>query len=177
MVAAVKIKEGLGALPLEENLARRLTDECLAMYYVDGSQRKPVKSNLLEYLNLKETPTNSVEYSSLVDMGMIWYLSTSTSDDQESIKRDGQKYHWHDYLEKMVSTIISRHPNAITIIFVNDRYDTPYSIKDEEHDRRAAKYIGAGNKFSKLNYLFPSPTEFHALFSDSGNKLRLHICL
>lgn len=52
LVAAVEFKEGLGALPLEEILARRLTDECLAMYYVDGSQRKPVKSKFLEYLNL-----------------------------------------------------------------------------------------------------------------------------
>ena len=52
LAAAVEFKEGLGALPLEEILARRLTDECLAMYYVDGSQRKPVKSKFLEYLNL-----------------------------------------------------------------------------------------------------------------------------
>ena len=52
LAAAVKFKEGLRALPLEEILARCLTDECLAMYYVDGSQRKPVKSKFLEYLTL-----------------------------------------------------------------------------------------------------------------------------
>ena len=107
LAAAVEFKESLGALPLEEILARRLTDECLSMYYVDGSQRKPVKSKLLEHLNLKESPINPVEYSSLVDMGMIWHLAIPTPDDRESIKRDGREYRWHDYLEKMVSTITS----------------------------------------------------------------------
>ena len=43
LVAAVEFKEGLGALPLEEILARRFTDEGLVMCYIDGSQRKPVK--------------------------------------------------------------------------------------------------------------------------------------
>ena len=115
------------------------------------------------------------EYSSIVDMGFIWRLATPTAEDHETVKRDGRSYLWLDYLEKVVSLVLTRHPAAITTISENDIYNKPNSIKDEEHERRAAKYIpvGAGNKFPKPNDPFPSPTEFNAFLSDSGNKTRL----
>ena len=52
LAAAVEFAEAVGALSLEEILEFRLTEECLSMYYADGSQRKPAKSKLLEHLNL-----------------------------------------------------------------------------------------------------------------------------
>ena len=173
LAAAVELAEGVGALSVEEILEFRLTDECLSMYYADGSQRKPAKSKLLEHLNLNTVVNIPTEYSSLVDMGFIWRLATPTAEDRERVRRDGRSYLWLDYLEKVVSLVLSRHPAAITTILVNDIYNKPISIKDEEHERRAAKYIGAGNKFPKPRDPFPSPSEYNAFLSVSGNKTYL----
>ena len=104
---------------------------------------------------------------------MVWRLATPTAEDRETVKRYGRQYQWLDYLEKIVSMILYLHPVAITIILLNGRYDKQYSIKDEEHERRAAKYLGAGNRFPKPNDPFPSSTDFNAFLSDSGNKTRL----
>ena len=76
-------------------------------------------------------PTDSV---SVVDMGLIWRLATPTPLDYEARKRDGKDYRWSDYLEKICSLIFSRHTNAHLFILVNDKYDLPYSIKDDERD-------------------------------------------
>ena len=136
LAAAVVFAERVGALSLEEILECRHNDECLSMYYVDVSHRKSVKSKLLEHLNLNGVETIPAEYSSIIDMGMVWRLATPTAEDRETVKRYGRQYQWLDYLEKIVSMILYRHPVAITIILVNGRYDKQYSIKDEEHERR-----------------------------------------
>ena len=124
-------------------------------------------------MNLQIIETNSSEYITMVDMGLIWQLAAPTAEDREEKKRDGRDYQWYDYLEKMCSVLLSRHPNAVSMFLFNDDYKKPYSIKDEEQDRRSSKYTGAGNKFPKPHDSFPGPTEFSAFLSDSGNKTRL----
>ena len=81
LAAAVELAEGVGAFSVEQILDFRLTDECLSMYYADGSQRKPAESKLLEHLNLNTVVNIPTEYSSIVDMGFIWRLATPTAED------------------------------------------------------------------------------------------------
>ena len=90
LAAVVEFVEGIGAPSLEDILEYRLTVECLSMYYVNGSQRKPAKSKLLKHLNLNTVVNIPVEYSSIVDMGFIWRLATPTADDRAIVKRDGR---------------------------------------------------------------------------------------
>ncbi|KAJ8380935.1 hypothetical protein SKAU_G00017130 [Synaphobranchus kaupii] len=105
-------------------------------------------------------------------MGLIWRLATPTSEDREARKRDGSEYRWSDYLSKICAIILSRHANAVLIILVNDRYDLPFSIKDDEHDRRAAKHPHIPNVFPKPEDRFPGAAEFNKLMVNSGNKLQ-----
>ena len=72
-------------------------------------------------------------------MGMIWRLATPTADDHESRNRDGSQYHWSDYLDKICTLIFSRHAGARLIVLLNDKYSLPFSIKDDENDRRAVQ--------------------------------------
>ncbi|KAJ8359919.1 hypothetical protein SKAU_G00164440 [Synaphobranchus kaupii] len=66
------------------------------------------------------------------------------------------------------------HPSGtVLIILVNDRYDLPFSIKDDEHDRRAAKHPHIPNVFPKPEDRFPGAAEFNELMVNSGNKVRL----
>lgn len=140
LAALVDLVEGSGMIQLESALERRVTEECLSLYNVDGSMRKTVKSKLLDLFNLDPVADAPRDHVSLVDMGMIWRLATPTPEDREARKRDGSEYRWHDYLNKICAIILSRHADARLIILVNDKYDLPFSIMDDEHDRRAAKY-------------------------------------
>ena len=67
-------------------------------------------------------------------MGLIRRLATPTPEDREGRKRDGSEYTWSDYLDKISAIILSGHKDAHQIILVNDRYDLPFCIKDDEHD-------------------------------------------
>ena len=51
-------------------------------------------------------------------------------------KWDETKYTWADYANKIFFTIMNRHLNAKTVIFVNDPYDAIDSVKAEERLRR-----------------------------------------
>ena len=62
LAAAVELAEGVGALSVEEILDFCLTDECLSMYYADGSQRKPAKSKIIRAFK----PKYSCEYPNRV---------------------------------------------------------------------------------------------------------------
>ena len=94
-------------------------------------------------------------------MGMIWHLATPTPEDREARKRDGSDYTWMDYLKKICGMILSRHAEASLIILVNDRYDLPFSIKDDERGRRAAKWSNIPNIIPKPEDLFPRAAEFN----------------
>jgi len=48
LAAPVDLAEGSGMIQLESALERRVTQECLSLYNVDGSMIKTVKSKLLE---------------------------------------------------------------------------------------------------------------------------------
>ncbi|KAL8608664.1 hypothetical protein ACOMHN_002893 [Nucella lapillus] len=103
-------------------------------------------------------------------MGMIWRLATPTPDDREARKRDGSHYSWNDYLHKICAIIFSRHANASPyIILINDKYDLPFSIKDDEHDRQAAKHGHIPNVFPKPEDTFPGAAEFNQFMVRSGN--------
>jgi hypothetical protein len=57
-----------------------------------------------------------------------------------------------------------------------DRYDLPFSIKDDERDRRAAKYPNQGqNVFPKARDTFPSAADFSVLMTNGGHKTRLQM--
>lgn len=104
---------------------------------------------------------------------MIWQLATPTPEDHEARKRDGTDYRWSDYLDKICAIILSRHADAHLIILINDKYDLPFSIKDDEHDRRVAKYQHLPNIFPQPDDMFPGASEFNNLMVNSGNKVRL----
>ena len=173
LAALVELVEGSGIIQLESDYERRVTQECLSLYNVDGSMRKTAKSKLLEVFSLEPVDEEPQDHVSLVDMGLIWRLATPTPDDREARKRDGSEYCWSDYLDKICAIIFSRHADAHLIILVNDKYDLPFSIKDDERDRRAAKHALIPNVFPKPNDNFPRAAEFNKLIVNSGNKVRL----
>lgn len=174
LAALVDLAEGSGMFPLESALEGRVTEECLSLYNADGSMRKTMKSKLLDQFTLDPVVQEPENYISIVDMGMIWRLATPTPEDRETKTRDGSKYCWKDYLEKICKIIFSRHANASPyIILINDKYDLPFSIKDDEHDRRAAKHAHIPNVFPKPTDTFPGAAEFNQLMVRSGNKIRL----
>lgn len=59
------------------------------------------------------------------------------------------------------------------IKLVNDKYDLQFSIKDEEHERRAAKYPQTLNVFPKEDNIFQGAAEFNKIMAGSANKVRL----
>ena len=92
---------------------------------------------------------------------------------REATKRDGSQYRWSNYLDKICNIIISRDTDARLIILVNDTYDRPFSIKDDEHDRRAARHSHIPNVFPKPEDVFPGAVELNKIMASSGNKVRL----
>ena len=108
-------------------------------------------------------------YIALVDMGLMWRLATPTKEDRE--KPDKTKYTWGDYRDKLHDTVMRRHPNAETIILVNDPYNSEYSIKDSEKLRRSKG--PAPNVFMSAGKEFPCNQTFKILMTKSENKTRL----
>ena len=155
LTALLDLVEGSGMIQLESVLESRVTEECLSLYNVDGSMRKTGKSKLLELFNLDPVDEEPRDHVSLVDMGMIWRLATPTPEDREARKRDGTEYRWSDYLEKICAIILSRHADARLIILVNNKYYLPFSIKDDENDRRPGKHPHIPNVFPKPGDTFP----------------------
>ena len=149
------------------------TDECLSVFNVDGSMRKSCKSNLLQEFKLDPVAETPVDHISIVDMGMIWRMATPSKEDRETKRRDGRSYLWNDYLDKICSMVMARHSTAKLIILVNDKYDLEYSIKADEHQRRAAKYQKIPNVFPKPEDEFPGGTDFNKLMVKCANKVRL----
>ena len=90
------------------------------------------KNKLIQKLNL--LPIDARVYVAIVDMGMIWQISTPTREDQE--KTDATIYIWGDFVTKIINLVISRHELVTKIIMVNDPYNLLYSIKDDKRDRQ-----------------------------------------
>jgi len=169
MAAVVGLVDSSGALKLEDVMQHRVTPECLSIFNANGTFRKSQKSKLLQKLTMTVIPEPEV-YTSLIDMGLIWRLAVPTTEDRE--KRDGTKFTWGDYAQKMVDFVLRRHPNAERIICVNDSYEQDYSIKDSERIHRQ-KQMPVSNVFMKAEDKFPSSKEFHALLGKPANKIRL----
>lgn len=98
---------------------------------------KTSKSKLLQLFNIDPIAEKPQEHISLVDTGLICWFATPTPEDREVRRRP--QYHWHDYLEKICTLVFSRYADVCLIIPVN-KYDLPFSIKDDGHDKRTAKY-------------------------------------
>ena len=132
---------------------------------------KTQKSKLLQSFTLIPLDSSELQsYTALVDMGFFWRLCVPSSEDRE--KGDETKYTWYDYAKKIFLCILSRHPNAVTIIFVNDPYDVQDSIKGEEHASRS--YINGGkNVFINLSDELPNKTDMSKFFVNKSNKIRL----
>jgi len=173
LAALLALVEESEIIDLETALNRCVTEECLPLYNVDGSMRKTSKSKLLELFKLDPVPDMPQDHASLMDMGLIWRIATPTSDDREARRCDGSQYLWSDYLDKICSMIFSRHSSAQLIILINDKYDLRFSIKDDEHDRRASKHLHIRNIYPKPHDIFPGAAEFNKLMVNSGNKVRL----
>lgn len=173
LAALVQLAEKSGMIHLEIALESRVTEECLSLFNVDGSMRKTAKSKLLELFTLDLVTNKPQNHVSLVDMGLIWRLATPTPEDRETTKRDGSHYRWKNYLDKICDIIFARHIDSSLIILINDKYNIPYSIKDDEHERRAAKHLHIPNVFPKPGDIFPGAAEFNRLMVNSRNKVRL----
>ena len=104
-------------------------------------------------------------------MGMIWRMSTPTREDRE--KLDASVYTWGDFIRKIINVAISRHLQATKIIMVNDPYNLPYSIKDDERERRKQGCSTIPRVFPKLKDRFLSYTEFNTFLKSDKNKTRL----
>ena len=81
------------------------------------------------------------------------------------------KQRWRDYLQKICCIIFSRHRDARLIILVNDRYDLPLTIKDDERQRRAAKHHLIPNVFPKPDDFFPATAEFNKVMVNLSSKV------
>ena len=83
--------EGVGLASVTELLRQkkpdifedRVTEECLSIFNVDGSLRHTAKHKLLEHMNLQPTADKPALYYSLIDMSMLFRLSTPTPEDRE----------------------------------------------------------------------------------------------
>ena len=90
---------------------------------------------LLQSLTFKQLDGSQIySYAAIVDMGFMWRMCFPSAEDQE--KNDESYFTWRDYASKIFSSIMSRHIDTSTIIFVNDPYDVAESFKSEEHAKR-----------------------------------------
>ena len=178
MAAIITLAESCeDRLDLVHVMEHRVTDECLSIFNINGSMRKGQKCKLVEKLNLQELPAIP-HYIALVDMGFIWRLATPSSEDRE--KHDETLFTWGNYAQKMFAIICARHPNASTIVLVNDPYDIPIDIKDNEHERRAngASFLSrTANIYMKTDGKLPLHQEFSNMFNNPQNKIRLQAFL
>ena len=140
------LAEGTGMVPLQSALERRVTEECLSLYNVDGSMRMTAKIKLLELFNLDPVAENPLNLS-LVDRRLIWRLAILTPKYREAKKWACSEYNWSDYLDKLCAIILSHHADAYLVTLVNDKYDIPFIKKDDERDRREAKHPHITNVF------------------------------
>ena len=161
LTALVYLAERTGVL--ESVLGGRVPEECLCMYNVDGSMWKIVKSKLFEQFHLDPVTEELEDYISRIDMGMIWHLATPTHDDCEARKRGGSEYRmdqstgalttWKWYVASSIHDLPTQFPSPLPMTDT-----TSLSIKDDDHDWRAAKWW---HIIPKPEGLFPDAAEFN----------------
>ena len=156
-------------LKLEDVLSHWVTDACLTLFNANGTMRKTQTTKLQQKLQMHYI-LEPTFYTSIVDMGLLWHISTPAVEDRE--KSDGSKYTWRDYADKLVQILLSRHKNAECIICVNDSYTQSFSIKDSERLHRQ-KNLLVPNIVIRTNDKFPSYRDFNSILSKPENKVRL----
>ena len=81
-------------------LENRVTDECLAVFNMNGTIVKTQKSKLLQSFVFAPLDfTDLQNYTAVVDIGFFWRLCMPTAEDRE--KGDETKYTWADYANKI----------------------------------------------------------------------------
>jgi len=113
-------------------------------------------------------------YTPIIDMGLIWRLSTPSMEDRERARE--RSIPGVTNAQKMMNLVLRRHGNARRIICVNDSYDQNYSIKDSERILRQ-KQLPIRNVFMKAEDKFRSSRDFHPLLSKSENKIHVQAFL
>ena len=83
MVKIISLAEAV-AVDLEELMRYRLTKICLPLFNINGQMRNPVKSILINSLEMHETILESVSYISIVGMSFIWRLATPSIVDRSN---------------------------------------------------------------------------------------------
>ena len=103
---------------------------------------------------------------------MRWMCFPSAEDRE---KNDESHFTWRDYPSKIFSSIMSRHIDASTIIFVNDPYDVAESLKSEEHAKRKLNPYIYGRKNVHIRPMddLPSKTNHTNFLMNKSNKMRL----
>ena len=112
----------------------------------------------------------------MIDIGRLWRVCIPSKEDRETA--DGALYTWNDYPSKLFDAILRRHPNVAEYHLINDRYDIALSVKDSDHGRRSANYIGgAVNVFPRRGAKIPQASRFDAFFANASNKVHLQAFL
>ena len=165
LVALLEFADETGEVNLESVLNYRITQESLSMFYVDGTMHKASKCPLLGFFKLDTLDREPDEYISIVDIGLIWIKVAPTSEYRKTKKGDFNDYKWKDYLDKICDILQSRHSRASKIIYVNNRYGIHSTIKDNEHDHRAAKHSYSHNIFPTPDSKFPEKLNSYVFLS------------
>ena len=152
-------------------LENRVTDECLAVFNTNGTMVKTQKSKLLQSFVFAPLDfTDLQNYTAVVDMVFSGdYVCPPLKIERKGTERST---HGQIMLIRYFFTIMNRHLNAKTVIFVNDPYDVIDSVKTEEHVRRNCIYESKNVYIKPIDEL-PNKTNLSTFFSNKSNKIRL----
>ena len=168
MVSLLNVAEK-SAINLEEIMKHRGTAVSLPLFNLNGTLRKTVKAKLVDCFELEQIETSYSRIIAVIDMGLLWRVCTPIKEYRETA--DGAPYTWDDYASKLFDAILRRHPNAAEYHLINDRYDVALSVKDSEHARRSANYIGGAiNVFPRRGAKIPQASRFDAFLPIPATK-------
>ena len=126
----------------------------MALFNSKGTYRNTQKSKLIQKLSLQCVDLQE-PYVTLVDMGMIWRMTTPRAEDRQT--QDG--YKWSEYVHKVSFIIL-----APRIICVND------PTKDDKRDVRVQGKTHVPNTYMELADPFTCARAFKTLLCSISNK-------
>ena len=144
----------------------KITGNRLSMFNSNGKIRKCQKFKILQKIHLKCVDYS--KYIAVVDMGLLWRLSTPSSAGRE--KCDGTVYTWKDYRHKVFETMFRKHCSASMNIAAIDCYGNDViNVKGGERQKHSTAYVGGQTKnlFPAKERHFPGIKEFNSFFSES----------
>lgn len=105
-------------------------------------------------------------------MGSLWRKCIQNAADRDQV---ANKLTWGDYARKIFTKILQRHPSTKEFHLVYYRFDMDLSIKDAEHKKSSALFIGGSkNIFSSSIDTILLARKFSSFFANSENKITLH---